>query len=259
MSLMRGLRILMIGALLQFPSPTVASEAPPYRSTSVPSFPVQAEVLSDASGPIAYRTRVGTRGWRLPAGDAVLLDEAWWTPLRPMGESPAIDESLGLAPESELLERIQQNVAPAAAGRRPARLIDAAIGDVTLDGQADLVISFRRPFERNFINVTRPRRRWADADGLSAHLGLYRPDDLSEIWVAGTLVRPVIEVAACNGALAVAYGELDEPGTVETGAWRWIVFGFLPVEPLPGPGTPSCVDIDGDGLTEPAITGRSVP
>ena len=120
-------------------------------------------------------------------------------------------------------------------------------------------LSFRRPFKRNLINVTRPRRAWADAHGLSAHLGLYRPDDLSSIWVAGTLVHPVIEVAACNGALAVAYGRLDEPGTVETGAWRWVVFGFLPVEPLPGPGTPICVDIDGDGRTEPAITGRSDP
>ena len=82
---------------------------------------------------------------------------------------------------------------------------------------------------------------------------------MSEIWVAGTLVRPVYEVAACNGALAVAYGKLDKPRTVETGAWRWVVFGFLPVEPLPGPGVPICVDIDGDGRTEPAIKERSDP
>ena len=64
-------------------------------------------------------------------------------------------------------------------------------------------------------------------------------------------------VAACDGALAVAYGKLDGPGIVETSAWRWVVFGFLPVEPLPGPGTPTCVDIDGDGRTEPAIMERS--
>ena len=75
--------------------------------------------------------------------------------------------------------------------------------------------------------------------------------------MAGTLVRPVTAVAACDGALAVAYGRLDGPGTVETSAWRWVVFGFLPVEPLPGPGTPICVDIDGDGRTEPAIMERS--
>jgi len=66
-------------------------------------------------------------------------------------------------------------------------------------------------------------------------------------------------VAACNGALAVAYGRLNKLGTVETGAWRWVVFGFLPTEPLPGGGIPICVDIDRDGRTEPAIEGRSDP
>ena len=79
-----------------------------------------------------------------------------------------------------------------------------------------------------------------------------------KIWVAGTLTRPVVELAACNGALGVAYGSLHHRGIVETSAWQWAAFGFLPAEPLPGPGTPICVDIDGDGRTEPAITERSV-
>lgn len=255
MSHSRGLLLLVVGALLQISVPTVASEPPTYRATLIPGFPLQAEVLSDSTGPMAYRTRVGPRGWQLPGGDAVMIDEAWWTPLRPLTAMP-VPESM---PESELLEGIRGHVAPAMSHRRPARLIAAAAGDVTLDGQSDVVISFRRPFERNHINMTRPRRAWTDAQGLSAHLGLYRPDDLSEIWVAGTLVHPIVELAACNGALAVAYGRLDEPGAVETGAWRWVVFGFLPTDPLPGPGTPSCVDIDGDGRSEPAILGRSVP
>ena len=125
------------------------------------------------------------------------------------------------------------------------------------DGQPELIVSFRRPFQRTYINTTRPRRAWTDRHGLSAHLGLYRPGDLSEIWVAGTLVRPVTAVAACDGALAVAYGTLDGRRTLATSAWRWVVFGFLPVEPLPGPGVPTCVDIDGDGRTEPAIMERS--
>ena len=64
-------------------------------------------------------------------------------------------------------------------------------------------------------------------------------------------------IAACDGALAVAYGTLDGRRTLATSAWRWVVFGFLPVEPLPGQGTPTCVDIDGDGRTEPAIMERS--
>ena len=257
MSLIRGLPIFLVGALLQISSPTVASEAPRYRTTLIPGLAVQTEVLSGSNGPLAYRTRVdtgvGTDEWQLPPGDAVLLDEEWWTPLRPLEVMPS------RLPTPATMKRIRALAAPAATRRLPDRLTALSFGDVTLDGADDLVLSFRRPFRRTNINMTRPRRFWADAYGLSAHLGIYRPDDLSEVWVAGTLVHPVTEVAACNGAHAVSYGRLDDPGTVETGAWRWVVFGFLPVEPLPGPGVPTCVDIDGDGRTEPAITGRSDP
>ena len=214
---------------------------------------VETAVLSNDVGVYAYRTRAPNGEWQLPTGDAVLIDEEWWTPAGPLVEAPTS------APDAATLALVREKVAPAATRRVPDRLMDVSMADVTLDGQADLVLSFRRPFKRNFINITRPRRAWADDHGLSAHVGLYRPDDMSEIWVAGTLVRPVREVAACNGALAVAYGKLDQPGTVATSAWRWVVFGFLPVEPLPGPGVPTCVDIDGDGRTEPAIKERSHP
>jgi hypothetical protein len=209
------------------------------------------EVLSDASGPFASRERASDGRWALPPGDAVLIDEAWWTPLRLLERIPAP------RPTPTDLRAIREQLAPAATRRLPDRLTAVTLGDVTQDGQPELIVSFRRPFQRNYINTTRPRQAWADRHGLSAHVGLYRPGDLSEIWVAGTLVRPVTAVAACDGALAVAYGRLDGPGIVETGAWRWAVFGFLPVEPLPGPGTPVCVDIDGDGRTEPAIMERS--
>jgi len=211
------------------------------------------DMLRDAAGIYASRELGPDGGWLLPAGDAVLIDEAWWTPLRPLADVaiPRVE------PDAATIRRIRSRVAPDATRRLPDRLTDATLGDVTLDGEPELILSFRRPFERNFINITGPRRAWADDHGLSAHVGLYRPDDLSEIWVAGTLTRPVTELAACDGALAVAYGRLRKPGTVETSAWRWAVFGFLPVEPLPGPGIPTCVDIDGDGQTEPAITERS--
>jgi hypothetical protein len=215
----------------------------------------ETQVLSDADGAYAQRTRGPDGQWQLPDGDAVLIDEAWWTPLRPLADVTVPN----VAPDAATLERIRDGVAPAATRRLPDRLTATTLGDVTLDGEPDLVISFRRPFQRTFINITRPRRAWADDHGLSAHVGLYRPDDLSQIWVAGTLTRPVVDLAACDGALAVAYGRLRQPGTIETGAWRWVVFGFLPVEPLPGAGTPTCVDIDGDGRTEPAITERSAP
>ena len=218
---------------------------------ALPAAAADTEVLSEAIGPYASRERASDGRWALPAGDAVLIDEAWWTPLRPLEPVPAPQ----LSPSD--LDAIRERLAPAATSRLPDRLMAATLGDVTQDGQPELIVSFRRPFQRTYVNVTRPRRAWTDRHGLSAHLGLYRPGDLSEIWVAGTLVRPVAAVAACDGALAVAYGKLDEPGIVETSAWRWAVFGFLPVEPLPGPGTPTCFDIDGDGRTEPAIMERS--
>ena len=39
----------------------------------------------------------------------------------------------------------------------------STLGDVTQDGEPELVVSFRRPFRRTYINVTRPRRAWTDA------------------------------------------------------------------------------------------------
>ena len=218
---------------------------------ALPAAAADTEVLSDANGPYASRERAPDGRWALPAGDAVLIDEAWWTPLRPLEPVPAP------RPTPTDLRAIRERLAPAATRRLPDRLTAVTLGDVTQDGEPELIVSFRRPFQRTYINTTRPRRAWTDRHGLSAHLGLYRPGDLSEIWVAGTLVRPVTAVAACDGALAVAYGTLDGRRTLATSAWRWVVFGFLPVEPLPGPGTPTCVDIDGDGRTEPAIMERS--
>ena len=211
------------------------------------------ETLVDDLGPYATRTRGPDGEWQLPTGDAVLLDEAWWTPLRPLAALTVQPPQ----PDPATLAQVRMDIAPGATRRMPDRLSAIGLGDVTADGETDLVVSFRRPFRRTLINLTRPRRAWVDHDGHSAHLGLYRPSDLAPIWIAGTLVSPVVELAACDGALAVAYGRMRRPGITETGAWRWVVFGFLPVQPLPGPGTPICVDLDGDGLSEPAIIERS--
>ena len=238
----------VVAARAEPPSPS--SHAAP-----LPCDPSALDVLCDDAGAYAWRTRGSDGDWQLPRGDAVLIDEEWWTPLRPLADLAVPSAS----PDAATLARVRDRIAPAATRHLPDRLTAVSLGDVTMDGEVELVLSFRRPFRRTAINITRPRRAWADAHGLSAHVGLFRPHDLSSVWVAGTLVRPVAALAACNGSLAVAYGRLDRPGTVETGAWRWVVFGFLPTEPLSGPGIPICVDIDGDGRTEPAITGRSAP
>jgi hypothetical protein len=136
------------------------------------------------------------------------------------------------------------------------RLVDVSVGDVTGDGAPILAVSFRRPFHKTLLNASRPRYSWADLEGLSAHVGLYREGDLSEIWVAGTLARPVRRLAACTGALAVAYSTLEEPTIIATSAWRWQGFAFLPMPELEGRGRPACIDIDRDGRTEAAIIGR---
>jgi hypothetical protein len=244
-----ALTVLAGAAMLVSQSMAVAAVSP---ATSVDALPIL-EVLRDEDGAYAYRLRDPGGRWALPDRDAVLLEEAWWTPLRPLEAVPAppIDRAVR--------SRLRARIAPAATRRSPDRLSDVDLADVTQDGVPELVVSFRRPFRRTYINISRPRDAWTDEHGLSAHVGLFRTDDMSEIWVAGTLSRPVSRLAACDGALAVAYGRLDGRGTSETGAWRWVVFGFLPVEGLPGAGVPICVDIDADGRTEPAIVGRNEP
>jgi hypothetical protein len=36
----------------------------------------------------------------------------------------------------------------------------------------------------------------------------------------------------------------------------WQGFGLRPAAELPGPGTPGCADVDGDGRLDPVILGR---
>ncbi len=202
------------------------------------------EVLAGADGVRAVR--VGTaehtdgparfRVWRPPAGDAVLLDGGWWALARPVEPEPI---------------------------RRPADLeglegdpVDAAVADLTLDGRSELAVAFRRPYRPTEVNALVPDDL-VDALGRTAHVGLYRPGDLRPRWVAGTLLRPVGALAPCDGVLAVAYTSLDDDAVLAASAWRWGGFGFVPLPELEGSGTPACADVDGDGLTDPLILGRS--
>ena len=216
--------------------------APMRPATSDPASPTHVtviEVLGGVTGIVAHRAglleltpdelRLPT--WRLPGdgADAVALDGAWWS----LGPTRPAAEPLASPTPDRLRARLAQD--PVSAMRR---LVDVSVGDVTGDGIPDIALSFRRPYRRTLLNASLPRRFWTDADGLSAHVGLYRVTDLSEIWVAGTLVRPVRRLAACTGALAVAYSTLRRPRIVATSAWRWQGFAFLPLPELPGRGTP---------------------
>lgn len=203
------------------------------------------EVVAGADGVRAFR--LGTaehpdgpvvfRRWRPPRGDAVALEGNWWALARPV--DPA---------------RIRRPEVPA---RFEGDVVEAALGDVDRDGHRDLIVAFRRPFRRTPMNVWLPRSSLIDAEGRSAHVGLYRPGDLRPRWVAGTLVRPVFALAPCDGFLAVAYSALDRSAVVATSAWRWGGFGFVPLPELSGPGLPACADVDDDGARDPIVLERS--
>jgi poly-gamma-glutamate synthesis protein (capsule biosynthesis protein) len=203
------------------------------------------EVIGDRKGVIAFR--VGTvehrdgpvrfRAWRSPVGAAVAVDGGWWQLVR----------AVALDPTDARADLDGFDGEP----------VDWVVGDVDADGRDDLVVAFRRAYRPTSVNALLPDDLLVDASGRTAHVGVYRPGDLRPRWVAGTLVRPVVALASCDGSLAVAYSSPSGTDVVGTGAWRWAGFGFVPMPDLPGDGEPACADLDGDGVAEPVILERS--
>jgi poly-gamma-glutamate capsule biosynthesis protein CapA/YwtB (metallophosphatase superfamily) len=202
------------------------------------------EVLAGSDGVRAYRVGrtvaaapASFLGWKAPGSDAVALDGGWWTLARPVATAPIRRPRDLAAIEGEVTA--------------------AAIGDPEGNGGRQVAVSSRHRYRPTKVNDLLPRRRLLDRRGLTAHIGLYRPRDLRPLWVAGTLLRPVAKLAACDGALAVAYSTLNNPTIVGTGAWEWSGFGFRPLSDLSGSGNPVCADVNGDGHLDPVIQGRS--
>jgi hypothetical protein len=202
------------------------------------------EVLTDATGVVAYRVGLAEHGdrrvefveWLTPEGNAGWLHDSWWTLTR----TPA------LAP----------NARGTVADFRHGDLVAAARGDINADGTEDLVASFRRPHRSTPFMELHPEIQWADGSGRSAHLGVYDPDGLRAIWVAGSVLMPVADLVVCDGAIATVHNQLDDPAPIAAGAWEWNGFGFDTAPDIPGDGTPACADLDGDGTTEPVILDR---
>jgi hypothetical protein len=203
------------------------------------------EVLVSDDGVRAYRVggvdhedmRVHFAGWEDPSGNAVLIGDMWWNLV---GTPEAADAGETAVPS----------------GFADGELMAAGVGDVTGDGNRELVASFRRPYQETHVNQSYPDVSWVDAEGRSAHLGVYHLDSLEQVWVAGSLSRPVAALAVCQAGVALGFGALDDARVHAGGAWVWDGFGFWYSADLIGPGAPACVDVDGDGLTEPAVVGR---
>lgn len=203
------------------------------------------EVMVDEAGVVAYRVgvtkhpdrRVDLTGWLDPTGDAAWIDDSWWSLARTV--EPVV------------------STPPAIGGFTDGDLVAAATGDVDGDGADELVVSFRRPYRSTPFMEAHPNTQWSDAAGRSAHLGVYEPESLEQIWVAGSVLNPIAQLAVCERALAVVHDQLDDPTPVSTGVWTWAGFGFTTSPTLPGAGTPACADVNGDGRTDPVILNRN--
>jgi poly-gamma-glutamate capsule biosynthesis protein CapA/YwtB (metallophosphatase superfamily) len=203
------------------------------------------EVVAGAGGVRAYRlgttaqaqsNAVGFGSWKPPRGDATALGGEWWTLAR----------RVALAP----VER------PSSLQGFPGEVVAAVIGDPEGDGGRQLAVSFWRPYRPTKVNALIPRGRLVDRRGLTAHVGIYTVGARRELWVAGTVLSPVVRLAACDGSLAVGYSTLDGSAVVGTSVWLWRGFGFSPLPLLAGRGIPGCADVDGEGRLDPVILGR---
>jgi poly-gamma-glutamate synthesis protein (capsule biosynthesis protein) len=203
------------------------------------------EVLAADDGLIAYRLgstthrdlRVHFEDWALPHGDSALIDAQWWSLLR---EPEVRAEQVTTTDEFEW-----------------GMVMAASTGRITDRDREEIVVSFRHVPGPHPVRDGMPEIDWLDANGMSAHLGIYDAEDWTPIWVAGMVPAPVAGVTACDGAMALAYSTMDDPDVVATGAAVWRPVGLEAAESLPGQGTPICADIDGDGSTEPVILDRS--
>ena len=129
----------------------------------------------------------------------------------------------------------------------------AAAGDITGDGTDEILVSFRHPMRSLDWD---PRPLATDASGRSAHIGVFE-SDWTPVWMSRRPPHPVRSLAACDGSVAFGYTTLDDPTVVATGAGVWNGFGFTLATDLAGPGTPSCADIDLDGVLDAVIVDRT--
>jgi poly-gamma-glutamate synthesis protein (capsule biosynthesis protein) len=200
------------------------------------------EVLVDGDGVAAWR--IGSKhhddlsvhfiGWDLPVGDAALVDSDWWNLTRDLPFATTSASSQGF-PFGDP--------------------VDTSTGDLTGDGADDILVSYRHPLRDVAWD---PRPLETDNAGRSAHLGAFTLD-WTPIWMSRRPPHPIAALAACDGSAAFGYTTLNDSAIVATGAGSWNGFGFTLAPDLPGPGTPSCTDVDHDGKRDAVIVDRPSP
>lgn len=203
------------------------------------------EVLAGREGVAAWRIgttehedlRVHFDEWELPGGNAVLLGGDWWN----LPRTPEI----AAKPDR-----------PDVIGFTHGTVVDATDGDVTGDGIEDVVVAYRRPFRPTVISDLYPDIDFIDANGDSAHIGVFEPGSFRPLWGAGTLLEPIERVLACDNGVAVGYSELDDRTVTAAGALSWDYFGVTAAPRLPGPGVFGCSDLDRDGHADPVVLNR---
>lgn len=201
------------------------------------------EVMAGPGGVVAYRVgvtnidrgRVGFEGWTLPEDAGTLVDGEWWS----LPTAPDL-------PQADQAALTSFSHGDAVAARR---------GNLLENGEDQLVVSFRRPWQPSALSRLLPDVQWSDSEGRSAHLGVFASDDVRPLWVASAVARPVADLAVCNGAIAVRYSTLDDATITGAGAWTWSGFGWDEAADLAGDRAIGCLDVDGDGATEPVVAG----
>jgi len=202
------------------------------------------EVLASPCGAAAHRLgrhghadlRAHFTGWDLPDSDAVLLEGAWWSldaAVRPEGARPVADS----------------------AGFTAGDLTVAAVGDADGDGADEIVAAYRHPAVLDPAGDDLLGPRPVDDRGRSAHLGVFTPE-WEAVWRAGRIPHPVADLAVCDGAVALRFTGLDGDADPAAGAATWEGFGLRSAPELPGPGTPGCADVDGDGRLDALVVDR---
>jgi poly-gamma-glutamate synthesis protein (capsule biosynthesis protein) len=197
------------------------------------------EVLADSDGVIAYRIgstdhsdlRPAFLGWEPPTGNAVVIGGEWWELVRvdDWAESATVPVATAGFPHGDVFAGVE--------------------GDLTGDGNPEVIVSYRSPFVANLGNRGN-EDLYADARGRAAHFGLFEPGSWRKIWAAGTVPRPIATLQACGRVLGFGYSTLDDLRVVATGAAIWRGFGFSFMPDLEGSGDLHCRDIDDDGTAE---------